>query len=92
MPITSDEELEAQKLVESGEIDQAIAVCQRLKSNNGRMLHLAGVLYAEKKGDHYSAIDSFQEALQIQEEVFSEIFILNVTSKTRVFFLEWCGH
>ena len=71
LPITSEEELEAQKLVERGEIDQAIALCQRLKSANGRMFHLAGVLYAEKKGDPHSAIDSFQEALRIQEEVFN---------------------
>lgn len=75
--VTSDEELEAQKLVERGEIDQAIAAYQSLKWDKDRILHFIGVLYAERKGDHHSAIHCFQEALRIREEVHNQVSIKN---------------
>ena len=65
----SDEELEAQNLVEDGEFDQAIAIYQRIQPQSGRILHLLGVLYTERKGDQQAAVNCFQQALQMKEEV-----------------------
>ena len=69
LSVIADEEIEAQNLIKHGQIDQAIAIYQRLKPDSGRILHLLGVLHAEKKGDQHTAIDYFQQALQIKEEV-----------------------
>lgn len=69
--MTAVEEAHVQNLIECGEIDQAIAIYENLKPYSARTLHLLGVLHAEKKGDPYSAISYFQEALQIKDEVMN---------------------
>ena len=79
--MTSDEEIEAHNLVERGEIDQAIAIYQRLKPQSDRVLHHLGLLYARKKDDHHLAIIHFQQALQIQEKVWNRILLLTNTQK-----------
>ena len=69
LPTASAEEIQAQNLIQHSEIDQAIAIYQNLKPYSALILHLLGVIYAEKKSDHHSAISYFQQALQIKEEV-----------------------
>ncbi len=66
----SDEELQAQDLVERGEIDQAIAIYQQLKPESAHIFYTIGVLYAEKKGDYDLGINYYKQALKIQEEVY----------------------
>ena len=87
MLLTTEEEIEAQNLIECGEIDQAIAMCLRLKPQSDRVLHLLGLLYAGKKGDHQSSIIYFQQALEIQEKVCNRILLVTYTQKH--VFIEW---
>ncbi len=86
MPIIYDDEIQAQDFVKHGEIDQAIAIYQRVKPVSARVLNSIGILYCERKGDYDSAINYYKKALQIQEEVHKKIFILNGLEKV-VFFL-----
>lgn len=65
----STEELHAQDLVKRGEIDQALAIYEQLKPESARILRIIGGLCAEKKGDYDRAINYFEQALQIQQEV-----------------------
>jgi len=65
-----DDEIQAQNFVKRGEIDEAIAIYQRLKPDSVRVLNIIGRLYAEKKGDYHSAINYYKKALQIQEKVY----------------------
>jgi hypothetical protein len=81
----SKEELQAQDLVECDEIDQAIATYQQLKPKSARILRIIGVLYAEKKGDHHTAINYYNMALQIEEKVDRLIIVLKGLEKN-VFF------
>ena len=85
LPTTSDEEIEAENLVKRGEIDQAIAIYQCLSPASSRSLHHLGVLYAENKGDQCTAINYFQQALQMKEEVYTSAFL--ATKSLRLFFL-----
>jgi tetratricopeptide (TPR) repeat protein len=74
----SKEELQAQDLVQRGEIDQAIiATYQQLKPESARILRIIGALYDEKKGDYSIAINYYEKALQIQEKVYRYNLILN---------------
>jgi tetratricopeptide (TPR) repeat protein len=66
----SDDEIKAQDLVKCDEIDKAIAIYQRLEPVSARVLNIIGVLYSEKKGDYNSAINYYERALKIQEEVY----------------------
>jgi tetratricopeptide (TPR) repeat protein len=65
----SDAEIQAQDLVKRGQIDEAITIYQRLKPDSARVLNTIGMLYSEQKGDYDSAINYYEQALQIQEEV-----------------------
>jgi len=69
LSIISDDEIQAQDFVKHGEIDQAIAIYQRVKPVSARVLNSIGILYCERKGDYDSAINYYKKALQIQEEV-----------------------
>ncbi len=71
----SDDEIQAQDLVKHGEIDEAIAIYQRLKPDSARVLNIIGGLYLEKKGDYDSAINYYEKALQIQEKVYTDQFL-----------------
>jgi tetratricopeptide (TPR) repeat protein len=73
----SKEELQAQDLVQRGEIDQAIATYKQLKPESARILRIIGALYDEKKGDYNIAINYYEKALQIQEKVYRYNLILN---------------
>jgi tetratricopeptide (TPR) repeat protein len=66
-----DEEIQAEKLLERGEVDQALEIYHRLTPESARIFHTIGLLYAEKKGDYDSAIKYFKKALRIQEKVTS---------------------
>ena len=77
MTATSNAKTLAQDLLRGGEIDQAIALYQRLDSNSAHVLHMIGVLYAEYNGDYQSAINYFEQALEIQEKVHNSIFLVN---------------
>lgn len=68
-PMISNEEIEAQNLIECGEIDQAIVIYQNIKPESARIFCRIGILFEEKKGDYSSAMHSFQQALRIEEEV-----------------------
>jgi tetratricopeptide (TPR) repeat protein len=63
-----DEEVQAQRLIQRGEIDKAITIYQRLETDP-RILNIIGLLYAEKKGDYDTAINYYKRALKIQEKV-----------------------
>jgi tetratricopeptide (TPR) repeat protein len=63
----SKEELQAQDLVQRGEIDQAIATYRQLKPESARILRIIGVLYDEKIGDYSLAINYYEKALQIRD-------------------------
>jgi tetratricopeptide (TPR) repeat protein len=65
----SDNEIKAQDLVNRGEIDEAITIYQSMEPVSAHVLNIIGVLYAEQKGDYNSAINYYERALQIQEEV-----------------------
>jgi lipoprotein NlpI len=65
----SDDEVQAQDLVKCGKIDEAIVIYQQLKPDSARVFNIIGMLYADGKGDYNRAIDSYEKALQIQEEV-----------------------
>ncbi len=71
-----DDEMQAEELVEHGDIDEAIAIYQQLKPESGRIFNIIALLYAEKKVDYDSAIKYFKKALKIQEKVI--LFIINV--------------
>ncbi len=88
MPIIYDDEIQAQDFVKHGEIDQAIAIYQRVKPVSARVLNSIGILYCERKGDYDSAINYYKKALQIQEEVHKKIFILNGLEKVVFFCIE----
>jgi tetratricopeptide (TPR) repeat protein len=66
----SDDEIKAQDLVKRGEIDEAISIYQHLEPISARILSIIGVLFSEKKGDYKSAINYYQRALKIQQEVY----------------------
>jgi len=66
----SDDEIKAQDLIKCGEIDEAIAIYQSIEPASARILNIIGVLYSEKKGDYNSAINYYERALKIQEEVY----------------------
>ncbi len=70
----SDDEIKAQDLIKRGEIDKVIAYYERLEPVSARVLSIIGVLYAEQKGDYNSAINCYERALKIQEEVNRYIF------------------
>jgi tetratricopeptide (TPR) repeat protein len=63
-----DDEVQAQSLLQRGEIDKAITIYQRLESNP-RILRIIGQLYDEKKGDYDSSIKYYEQALKLQEKV-----------------------
>ncbi len=65
----SEDELQAQDLINHGNVDKAIAIYQQLKPESPRILRVIGELYAEKKGDYNLAINYYDQALQIQETV-----------------------
>ncbi len=68
-PVLSPEETKAQRYVARGEIDRALAVYQRIKPANARVLNAIGNLCADKKGDYHYALKCHTQALKIQEEV-----------------------
>jgi tetratricopeptide (TPR) repeat protein len=70
----STEELQAQDLVKRGEIDQALAIYEQIKPESARILRTIGGLCAEKKGDYDRAINCFEQALQMLQEVSKSIF------------------
>jgi tetratricopeptide (TPR) repeat protein len=63
-----DEEVQAQRLIQRGEIDKAITIYERLEADP-RILNIIGLLYSEKKGDYDTAINYYKKALKIQEKV-----------------------
>ncbi len=63
-----DEEVQAQRLIQRGEIDKAITIYERLETDP-RILNIIGLLYAEKKGDYDTAINYYKRALKLQEKV-----------------------
>jgi len=65
----SDDVIKAQDLVKRGEIDEAISIYQSMEPVSASVLNIIGVLFSEKKGDYKSAINYYERALQIQEEV-----------------------
>jgi tetratricopeptide (TPR) repeat protein len=65
----SDNEIKAEDLVKRGEIDEAITIYQSMEPVSAHVLNIIGVLYSEQKGDYNSAINCYERALQIQEEV-----------------------
>jgi tetratricopeptide (TPR) repeat protein len=78
----SDDVIKAQDLVKRGEIDEAISIYQSMEPVSARVLNIIGVLFSEKKGDYKSAINYYERALQIQEEVHRQMFFMNGSEKT----------
>ncbi|CAF1259638.1 unnamed protein product [Didymodactylos carnosus] len=67
-PKVSEDELQAQKHLKRGEIDQAIIVYRRIRPVSARILNLVGQLCAEEKQDYDSAVECYTQALKMQEE------------------------
>lgn len=73
-----DDESRAQELIEKGEIDQALEIYNRSRPRSARIFNTMALIYAEKKGDYEAAIEFYQRAMTMQEEVneiISTIFI-----------------
>jgi tetratricopeptide (TPR) repeat protein len=70
LPTLFEEEIQAQRLVQRGKVDQALALYQRLETHSPRVLNTIGQLYADKKGDYDSAVRYHKQALKIQEKVY----------------------
>ncbi len=85
-----DEELQAQDLVERGEIDQAITIYQQLKPESAHIFYTIGVLYAEKKGDYDLAISCYEQALHMQGEVDIHRNKYNELDNIIKFWLSFC--
>ena len=66
--VTADQ-LQAESYVESGEIDLAIAVYQRIHPVSTSILTRMGHLYGDKKADYDSAFKCYTKALKMQEAV-----------------------
>jgi tetratricopeptide (TPR) repeat protein len=88
-PILSKEEKHAQRLVQHGKVDEALALYQHLKRHSPRILNTMGQLYADKKGDYNSALKYYEQAMKIQEEVYRYIFVINEFKKIVLFCIEW---
>ncbi|CAF4541955.1 unnamed protein product [Rotaria sp. Silwood1] len=67
------EEIKAQKCVEKGDIDRALAIYQRIRPVTARVLNAMGQLCAEKKEDYNYALQCHTKALKMQEEVGEDI-------------------
>ena len=78
-------EKRAEDFVKCGEIDQAIEIYQSLTPHQPRILNIIGTLYAEKKCDYELSIYYFQQALTMQEEVWTPSLFI-VQNKDNVFF------
>ncbi|CAF0951760.1 unnamed protein product [Rotaria sordida] len=61
-------EIQAEKMVQRGQVDQAIAIYKNTTNQSPHVLNNIGKLYAEKKGDYESAARFYNQALKIQEE------------------------
>jgi tetratricopeptide (TPR) repeat protein len=69
LPVLSNEEIHAQRLIQYGTVDQVLTFYKNLKTRSTRILNTMGQLYADKKGDYKSAIKHYRQALKIQEKV-----------------------
>lgn len=67
--ILTAEEIKAQKYVERGEIDRALAIYRHIQPTNARVLNIVGQLSAERKGDYNYAVQCHTQALKMQEAV-----------------------
>jgi tetratricopeptide (TPR) repeat protein len=67
----SADELQARKLWNSGDIDQAITIYDKVRPVSARILKLLGQLFADEKHDYFNAIKSYRQALQLEEQVKS---------------------
>jgi tetratricopeptide (TPR) repeat protein len=61
--------LQAKKYIERGDIDQAIMAYRRIRPMSVRILKLIGQLCIDEKQDYETAIECYQQALKMQEEV-----------------------
>ncbi|CAF0972875.1 unnamed protein product [Rotaria sordida] len=64
----NDDELEAQKHLERGEIDLVLVAYRRIHPVSARILNIMGRLSAEKKKDYDYALECHTQALKIQEQ------------------------
>ncbi|CAF2520941.1 unnamed protein product [Rotaria sp. Silwood2] len=64
----NDNELEAQKHLEQGQIDLALAAYRRIYPVSAKILNIIGRLCAEKKKDYDCALEYHTQALRIQEQ------------------------
>lgn len=72
------EELEAEKLAERGQFDQAIALYKSVDNNSPHLLYKLANIYAEKKGDFEMASKFYNRALTVQEKVRNkELLLIN---------------
>lgn len=62
-------ESQAQDFIQSGDIDQAIAIYQAFQPESARIYRIIGTLYAQRKGDYTLAISYYERALEMQDEV-----------------------
>ncbi|CAF0924362.1 unnamed protein product [Rotaria sp. Silwood1] len=67
------DEIQAEKMVQRGQVDQAIILYKNTKNQSPRVLNNIAQLYAEKKGDYELAARFHNQALRIQEEKGEDI-------------------
>ncbi|CAF1612815.1 unnamed protein product [Rotaria magnacalcarata] len=67
------EEIKAQKCIEKGEIDRALAIYQRIQPVTPRILNAIGQICADRKEDYKHALQCHIKALKMQEEAGENI-------------------
>lgn len=63
------EENKAQKCIEKGEIDRALAIYQGIQPVTPRILNIIGQICADRKEDYKHALQCHIKAQKLQEEV-----------------------
>ena len=67
--ILTDEEREAKRLINRGQVDAAITMFRSKRSQSPRVLGNIAQLYAENKGDYDMAANFYKQMLAVQEKV-----------------------
>jgi hypothetical protein len=65
----TDDEWEAKKCVEQGDIDHALAAYRRVHPISARILNIMGQLCTDKNNDYDCAFDCHMQALKMQDQV-----------------------
>ncbi|CAF1277038.1 unnamed protein product [Rotaria magnacalcarata] len=65
----SEHEVEARKCLKHGDVDGAIRAYRRIRPMSIRIIKLIGRLFADEKHEYDNALECYEQAFKIQEEV-----------------------